>query len=60
MEENFSNMVRKSGFKSARRLRRYPEYNNIRKIFAPLYKDYEKKLSKVLYGDGILMIRAKK
>ena len=32
-----------------------PSYHNIRKILAPLYKNYNSQLARILFGDGGVM-----
>jgi SAM-dependent methyltransferase len=38
----------------------YIKYDNVRRFLAPFYYDYANKISKMLYGEGYLQIRAEK
>ena len=51
-EKEFINKLKKAGFSSWYRVSKKPKYNNIRKILAPLYKNYNDRLAKILFGDG--------
>ena len=53
-EVEFNDMLLSAGFKSFHRVPKKPIYNNVRRIFAPLYYDYDSDLSRLLYGDGYL------
>ncbi len=45
--------LKAAGFTAWRRVSRQPSYNNIRKIVAPLYHDYQSDLARLLYGEGM-------
>jgi len=55
---DFEAMLRGAGFSSWRRTSRQPSYANIRRVVAPLYKDYDHPLARLLYGDGTLVMLA--
>lgn len=42
------------------RLTRKPTLHNIRKYLAPLYENYQHPLARMLYGDGIIQLKARK
>ena len=48
-------MFKSAGFKSWYRIFRKPAYNNIRKIFLPLYINHSHELAKIFYGEGSLI-----
>jgi len=53
-EQVFENMLQEAGFESWYRIGQKPFYNNIRRIVAPLYFDFQSDLSRIFYGDGYL------
>jgi ubiquinone/menaquinone biosynthesis C-methylase UbiE len=53
-ENEFKDMLLSAGFKSFHRVPKKPIYNNVRRILAPLYYEYDSDLSRLLYGDGYL------
>lgn len=54
-EEEFAGMLNAVGFSSWRRVAKAPNYKNMRKIVAPLYKNFEHPLARLLYGNGGVM-----
>ena len=58
--ENIVNWLEKNKFVEIERLTRYPKFNNIRKFLSPLYHNYESDLSKILFNEGFLQIKALK
>jgi len=59
-EKEFVHMLLRSGFTSWYRISRKPVYYNIRRIFSPLYHEYAAPLARLLYGEGTLIVMAKK
>ncbi len=55
-----TNWLEKNGFVEIERLTRYPKFSNIRKFLSPAYHDYKSDLSKVLFNEGFLQIKALK
>lgn len=55
-EAEFESKLRAAGFSSWRRTSRKPEYQNIRKILAPLYFQYQTPLARLLFQDGTLVM----
>ena len=58
--EDIINWLEKNKFVEIERLTRYPKFNNIRKFLSPLYHNYESELSKILFNEGFLQIKALK
>ena len=59
-EAQWFSMLEKAGFKEYYRFGRTPRYNNIRKIYAPLYSNHVHPLARLLYNDGSLSVLATK
>ena len=59
-EEEIVAFLKDAGFSVTQRLTRYPVYRNIRKFLSPLYYQYNSEFSKLLYGSGCILIKAKK
>lgn len=59
-EKTIISTLREQGFTGIKRLKRYPQIFNIRRFLSPLYFDYNHKLSKLLYGEGSIQIKAVK
>jgi len=59
-EEGFGEMLKEAGFTSWYRISRKPIYRNVRKILAPLYYEYRSPLSRLLYGEGMIILMVKK
>lgn len=59
-EQEFADMLGAAGFSTWRRVARKPHFRNFRKILAPMYHEYAAPLSRLFYGDGILIIVATK
>jgi hypothetical protein len=53
-------MLEKADFRNYSRLKRTPTFNNVRKILAPVYGNYESEISKILFGTGALLYIAEK
>ena len=54
------NWLENNGFVDIERLTRYPKFNNIRQFLSPLYHNYESDLSKILFNEGYLHMKALK
>lgn len=52
--------LKKVGFKNIRRIKRKPKYENIRKLFSPLYYDYNNDLAKLFFGEGNIALIVEK
>ncbi|PIW26399.1 MAG: hypothetical protein COW30_15110 [Rhodospirillales bacterium CG15_BIG_FIL_POST_REV_8_21_14_020_66_15] len=59
-EDKFTQMLEGAGFRNIRRLRRRPHFDNVRKILAPMYENYDHELSKLLLGTGSLLVLCEK
>jgi len=59
-EEELARMLNQAGFTSYYRVSRKPAYANIRKILAPLYHEYDSPLARLFYGEGSLIVVARK
>lgn len=58
--EEWFGMLKQAGFQNYYRFGRRPRYNNIRKIVAPLYENFDHPLAKLLYRDGSINVIVKK
>jgi SAM-dependent methyltransferase len=54
-EEEFTSILKETGFTSYYRVVKKLKYFNIRKCFTPLYFNYKHPLAKLLYGDGSVL-----
>ncbi|MBI4676490.1 MAG: class I SAM-dependent methyltransferase [Elusimicrobia bacterium] len=59
-EEEVVSELRRQGFSRIERLSRYPRYGNIRRFLSPLYNDYRHPLARLLYGSGLIQLKAVK
>jgi len=59
-EEKLKDWMAKNNFSEVIRLTRYPRYTNIRRFLSPLYYNSKNKYSALLYGDGIIQLKATK
>ena len=55
-EDEWFRMLECAGFKKYYRFGRKPRYNNMRKVVAPLYKDFNHPLARLLYNDGSINV----
>ena len=53
-------ILRRNKFKNIKRISKYPIFFNIRRYLAPLYFDYNNKYSRLIYGNGMPQILARK
>jgi ubiquinone/menaquinone biosynthesis C-methylase UbiE len=59
-EEELRNCLSENGFIKMKRLTRYPKINNIRRFLCPFYYRYDHKFSRLLYGEGMIQLKAVK
>ena len=59
-EEEIISWLKNNGFGRIERLTRYPRYKNVRRLLSPFYYRYESKYSRLLYGSGIIQLKAVK
>ena len=59
-EEELVNWLTLQGFTGVERLSRYPNYRNIRRFLSPLYLHYDHPVEKLLYGSGLIQLKATK
>jgi ubiquinone/menaquinone biosynthesis C-methylase UbiE len=59
-EKKFKQKLTSIGFSKIRRVKRDLHFFNIRKIFSKVYKEYDHPLSRVLYGEGNIILLASK
>ena len=57
-EDNMKEFLENSGIKKIERLNRYPYLKNIRRFLCPVYDEYNSVYAKVLYGDGMIGLKA--
>ena len=57
-EEEVRGWFEADGFTDVTRLTRYPAYSNVRRFLAPLYCYYDHPLAALVYGEGVLQLRA--
>ena len=55
-QSEWFSILESTGFKDYYRFGRKLQYNNVRKIFAPLYFDYNNPLARLLYHDGAMNV----
>ena len=59
-EDELLSWLKENEFQDIRRLKRLPTFDNIRRFLGPLYYEYDNEFSRLLYGDGMIQLRAKK
>lgn len=59
-ESDFRDMLRAAGFTDMYRVTRKPAFSNIRMALAPLYDEYDSPLARLMYGEGMITIMARK
>jgi ubiquinone/menaquinone biosynthesis C-methylase UbiE len=59
-EQGFAQMLADAGFSSSYRISRKPHYENVRRLLAPLYEEYDSRLARVVYGEGNITLIATK
>ena len=59
-EEEIVDWLNGHGFSRIERLTRYPRYNNVRRFLSPLYERYDKDVARLLYGTGVIQLKAEK
>ena len=52
--------LKKVGFKKIVRIKKKIQFTNLRRFIEPLYHHYDSELARILYGDGIIHLMAKK
>ena len=57
-EEELVNWLTDHGFTGVERLTRYPRYKNIRRFLSPLYNRYDHEIARLLYGSGLIQLKA--
>ena len=57
-EKEITDWLKNNGFHTIERLTLYPKYNNIRKFLSPFYYKYDSKFSRLIYGEGMIQIKA--
>ena len=60
VEKELRIYLKKIGFKDIKRVKKKVEFKNVRRFIQPLYHHYDHKISKFLYGDGIIHLVIKK
>ena len=60
VEKKLRIYLKKIGFKDIKRVKKKVEFKNVRRFIQPLYHHYDHKISKFLYGDGIIHLVIKK
>ena len=59
-EKKLKMKLLKIGFKKVKRVKRRPNFKNIRRILNPLYINYKHEISRLLYGEGNITFLVKK
>lgn len=59
-EEELVGWLKDNGFNNIERITRYPKFTNIRRFFSPLYFWYDHKVSRLLFGSGMIQLKAVK
>jgi len=59
-EEEIVTWLKNNGFSKIERLTRYPKFKNVRRLLSPFYYRYESKYSRLLYGSGVIQLKAVK
>ena len=55
-EKKLKNILKKIGFKKIYRIKKEVKFNNLRRLLAPFYYDYDHEISRALYGEGIISL----
>ena len=59
-EKDLKKLLLNIGFRNIYRIKKKVKFNNIRRLFAPLYYEYSHQMSRALYGEGnISLVMAK-
>ena len=59
-EEELRRALSALGFEKIQRLVRYPKIRNLRRFLSPFYHKYDTDISKMLYGSGVIQLKAVK